>query len=208
MYKVIYNNVIIDLLESVRYVKYIPANKRVIATDKSSANCIIASNLKDRYLLKGVPIPEGCSYLQVELVPITSEEYYSLVNKEKSPFESGIKRFRKNKIEEFRKICNNNIISGIQVELSDNKLHHFTMELEDQLNLLEIRNLIALGESTFIYHESGGEYKEFSKEDMKKIIDEMFKHKQKQLLLFNKLKKHINELTNLDEINNLKYNEL
>ena len=94
MYKVIYNDVVIDLLKTVRYGKYIPATKRVIATNKSTANCIVASNLKDRYLLRGVPTPEGCPYIKVSLVPITDEEYYTLLGKEESPFESGIKKLR------------------------------------------------------------------------------------------------------------------
>lgn len=205
MYKVIYNDVVIDLLESVRYGKYIPATKRVVATDKSAANCIVASNLKDRYLLKGVPTPEGCNYLKVSLVPITNEEYYALLEKEESPFESGIKRLRRNKIDELRDICNKNIIEGLQIQLSDAKLHHFTMSIEDQLNLLEIRHLMSIGEQEFVYHETGGEYKTFTREDMQIIINEMFKHKQSHLLRFNNLKKHINQLINLDEISNITY---
>lgn len=200
-----YNDIVIDLLKSVRYGKYVPATKRMVATDKLSADCIVASNLKDRYLLKGVPVPEGCPYIKVSLIPITNEEYYSLLEKEESACDSGIKRIKQHKIDDLRSICNQNILEGIQVELSDKKLHHFTMSIEDQLNLLEIRNLIALGESSFTYHESGGEYKEFSKEDMERIIFEMFKHKQTQLSIFNKLKQHINNLDRIDEIIKIKY---
>lgn len=205
MYKVIYNGIVIDVLKTVRYGKYVPATKRVVATDPSSANCVVASNLKDRYLLKGVPIPDGCDYKVVSLVPISNEEYYSLVEKESSPYLTGIKRLKAAKINELREICDRNILSGVQVQLSDNKFHHFTMSIEDQLNLLEIRHLISIGETELIYHETGGEYKMYSVSDMQKIIDETFKHKQNQLLIFNKLKKYVNELNSIDEICKVKY---
>ena len=205
MYKVIYNDIVIDLLQSVRYGKYIPATKRVVATDRSAANCIVASNFKDRYLLKGVPIPEGCNYKQVSLVPISNEEYYLLLGESDNPYEDGIKRIKQHKISELREICNKNILNGVQVQLSDGLFHHFEMSIEDQLNLNEIRYLID-EQDVFIYHESGGEYIEFSKQDMKKIIDAAFKHKQHQLKHFNSLKKHINQLSNIDEISKITYN--
>lgn len=205
MYKIIYNNVVIDVLESIRYGKYISNTGRVIATNKTDANCIVASNLKDRYLLKGVPVPEGCTYVPVSVVPITSEEYFALLETDKSPADTGIRRLKEKKIDELRTCCNKNILEGLQVELSDNKLHHFALSIEDQLNLLEIRSLIASGETSFIYHESGGEYKEFSKEDMEIILSEAFKFKQNQLLTFNKLKKHVNQLTNIDKISKVTY---
>lgn len=205
MYKVVYDNVVIDAIEVVRYGKYIPTTKRVIATDKSNANCIVASNLKDRYLLKGVPIPEGCPYIQVSLIPISSDEYYSIIESDIPPIESGIKTLKQHKINELRDICHSNIVSGIQIELSDHKLHHFEMSIEDQLNLLEIKYLIDAGERSFIYHETNGEYKEYSLEDMNKIIDQTLQHKQKHLLTFNRLKKKVNSLNNITEISNIKY---
>ena len=205
MYKIIYNDTIIDVLKSIRYGKYIPATGRVIATDKSNADCIVASNLKDRYLLKGVPVPEGCPYIRVSIVPIMDEEYFELIDADQTPIEAGVRRLRESKIEELRNICNKTILEGLQIELSDKKLHHFALSIEDQINLLEIRNLIALGETSFIYHESGGDYQEFSKEDMEKIISEAFKYKQKQLINFNNLKKYINQLTNIDKISKVTY---
>ena len=205
MYKVIYNDIVIDLLESVRYGKYIPASKRVIATNKASANCIVASNLKDRYLLKGVPTPEGCPYLKVSVIPITNEEYYSLLEKQESPFETGIKRIKQSKISELRNICDHNIIEGVQVELTDGNLHHFAMSIEDQLNLLEIRYLMDKGQDNFIYHESGGEYREFSIQDMRLIIDATFAHKQKHLLHFNRLKSYVNSLSSINDITKVSY---
>lgn len=205
MYKVVYDNVVIDVLTSVRYGKYISGTGRVVATDKSVADCIVASNLKDRYLLKGVPVPEGCPYIQVSLVPIDEDEYNSLIDQESTNVEVGMRRFKQTKIEELRNICNESILAGLQVELSDKNLHHFTLSIEDQLNLLEIRNLIAAGETEFVYHESDGEYKLFSKEDMEKIILEAFRHKQHKLIRFNKLKQYVNQLASLDAISKVSY---
>ena len=70
-------------------------------------------------------------------------------------------------------ICHNRIIDGFRVVLSDGESHHFELSIEDQLNLLEIKSLIENGQKSFIYHETDSLSKEFSLEDMEKIIDSL-----------------------------------
>ena len=44
MYKLIYNNMVVDLLKEARYVRYMKNSKRWIGTDSQSAHGIMGSN--------------------------------------------------------------------------------------------------------------------------------------------------------------------
>ena len=209
MYKVVYDGIVIDLLETIRYAKYLTKSKRICLTDSSSANCIIGSNNKDRYHIRGVPYPEGCGFKTVSVIKIDEEEYKELQNQLKNSSETiitnGIRILKQNKIKEMSAICQSKIIEGTRILLSDNNLHHFKFSIEDQLNLLEIKSRIRDGEKTFIYHETNGVCKEYSDIDMLKIIDKLNKHKQEHLEYFNQLKQQINNLTTIADISDIDY---
>ena len=209
MYKILYKNMIIDVVDNIRYAKYLSNCNRTVITNKTCANCIIGSNNKDRYHLKGMPYPDGCDFKTVSAIKIDEKEYNDLQNKIKSNSTGinnyGINIVKKNKIQEMSKICHDKIIDGFRVQLSDGELHHFELSIEDQLNLLEIKSLLESGQKSFIYHETDGIYKEFSSEDMYKILKKAFEHKQQNLLYFNKLKNHIHKLNNINDISNIKY---
>lgn len=209
MYKVIYDNIVIDVIKTVKYARYLTKSKHTVITDKTSANCIIGSNNKDRYHLKGVPYPKGSNFKSVSLIEIDENEYNQLISelssKKDSITESGLRKLKNKKIEEMSDICHKTIINGINVVLEDNRSHHFELSIEDQINLLEIKYLIDKGDSTFIYHETDCLSKEYSVNDMQKIIDESFSFKQKNLIHFNKLKNYINNLSNINDVTNVTY---
>lgn len=206
MYKIVYNDIVIDVIETIRYAKYLSKSKHTVITSKASANCIIGSNNKDRYHIKGVPYPKDCNFKTVSIIEIDEKEYKELINnKSNTIIDSGIRQLKQNKIKEMSNVCHDKITTGIRVILSDNKVHHFELSLEDQLNLLEIKYLIDKGETSFIYHETDCLCKEYSLEDMQKIIDASLKHKQHHLTYFNKLKNHINKLQNINEITEIEY---
>ena len=209
MYKVIYDNVVIDVLENVKYGKYLTKSKHVVTSSRASANCIISSNNQDKYHLKGVPYPDGSNFKSVSLVKIDENEYNELISKftknKKSITESGLRNVKNNKIKEMSDICHQTIVNGTNIILSDRHSHHFELSIEDQINLLEIKYLIDKGETSFIYHETNCLSKEYSLKDMKKIIDELFEFKQKNLIHFNKLKNHINNLSNINDVTNVTY---
>lgn len=203
-----YNNIVIDVLKEIKYAKILKKSGHTVVTNKTVANCIMASNNKDRYHLKGVPYPEGHNLKTVTVIKITEDEYNSLLHniKDNETFiDCGIRSLRQNKIKEMSEVCHKKIIGGKRILLSDNKLHHFELSLEDQVNLLEIKYLIDHGDTTFIYHETDGLCKEYSLTDMKYIIQELLKHKQYHIRYFNTLKNHINTLTHINEISAVYY---
>lgn len=208
MYKVLYDNIVIDVLDEIKYARFLSKSGHTVITDATSANCIIASNNKDRYHIKGVPYPKGCKFKTVTLVQIDEDEYRKLLsqlNNSDSIVDNGIRLLKQKKIAEMSNACHDKIVNGIRIILSDNKIHHFELSLEDQVNLLEIKYMIDKGQQKFVYHETDGICKEYSLEDMQKIIDESFKHKQNNLLYFNSLKHYISTLNNIYDIIDLEY---
>lgn len=205
MYKVIYNESVIDILKEIKYAKYMTKSKRIYVTDRFNFNCILASNNVEGYHLNGVPYPTGSNMKTVSLIEMSNAEIDELMESNDT-VDTGLRAMRKVKIQELREHCNKAIVAGVNVMLSDNEYHHFALTIEDQLNLLEIQNLILMGENKIMYHETNGIHREFSVEDMSKIILSANRHKNDQLLHFNMLKKYVNQLTSIDAISAVDYN--
>ena len=55
MYKIIYNNQIIDVIKELRFVKYLPKTKKSITVDERQANGILSSNNSIIYHIEGTP---------------------------------------------------------------------------------------------------------------------------------------------------------
>ena len=74
MYKIIYQNMIIDVMNKIKYCKYVRIANRTLLCDKTSANCIVSSDGSQIYHIKNTEmIPEN--YKSVEIVEIDKEEY-------------------------------------------------------------------------------------------------------------------------------------
>lgn len=78
MYKIIENNQIIDVMESLRFVKYLPKTKRSIEIDERQANGILSSDASVIYHIAGTKdiFPEG--YKTVRYEKIEEDEYKRL----------------------------------------------------------------------------------------------------------------------------------
>lgn len=81
MYKVIFQNMIIDAIEFPYYVKWIERYGRPFPSDESSANGIGSSDNTTFYHIDGMPcFPEKCNYKTVKLIKITEDEYKTLIS--------------------------------------------------------------------------------------------------------------------------------
>ena len=208
MYKVMMNNVVIDVLEELKYVRYLKKSKRLVVVNDPSASCIAASNNTDVYHIEGSPYPEGLQIKTVTVSSITADEYSELLsslNKNETVVQRGLRYIKQNKLKEMSDICHTNIVRGTRVFLSDKQFHHFELTVEDQVNLLDIRYGLDAGIESFVYHETGKVCKEYSATDMRTIVDTLYKHKQKHLQYFNKLKREINDLQSIDDVINVRY---
>lgn len=74
-YKVMNNNMVLDLLTEVQWVRYLPLSKRLIVTDSQSANGIMGSDHNTVYHLLGKPNTFTEELKSVTVVAIDKIEY-------------------------------------------------------------------------------------------------------------------------------------
>ena len=78
MYKIIYNNQIIDVMKKIRYVKCLPRSQRTLSVDKNQANGILSSDSSVIYHIKGTLNTFKMPKKSIDIVPIEEEEYLEL----------------------------------------------------------------------------------------------------------------------------------
>ena len=77
-YKLMSNNMVIDLLTEARWVRYLPNAKRFVATDSQAANGIMGSDHDTVYHVFGKPYNFNGEIKTVEVVKIDGMEYNML----------------------------------------------------------------------------------------------------------------------------------
>ena len=100
---------------------------------------------------------------------------------------------RASKISELKYYCNKTITDGIDVKLSDGETRHFSMSLEDQINLLTM---------AYLSDESV-----YSTKDMKTIITETNAFKNSHIAKFKQLENRVNSLNTIQEVSAVNYHE-
>lgn len=100
---------------------------------------------------------------------------------------------RASKIAELKHHCNKAITNGLNIKLSDGETRHFSMSLEDQINLLTM---------AYLADESV-----YSIEDMNIIIAETNAFKNRHIAKFKQLKDRVNSLNTIQEVSAVNYHE-
>lgn len=78
-FKIIYNALVIDILDSVQYVRWLKRGKKFVKTDMTSAHGILASDGINVYHLDGMPEFDGMgNYKTVQMIEIDEEKYHRL----------------------------------------------------------------------------------------------------------------------------------
>lgn len=80
MYKVIFNNLIIDVMEKPRYTRFLPKSQRIVGTDRLAATGIMSSNGEEVYHLEGKTNNYPEKLKTVQLIKIEKEEFERLKN--------------------------------------------------------------------------------------------------------------------------------
>lgn len=166
-------------------------------------------------------------YKTVDIVRIDEDEYHALLNaievgedieveqKIDSPVEEEVsvnhneivtvEYLKSSKIAEMKNICNKTIESGIDVVMSDDTTHHFSLTTQDQLNLITLSSMISAGETEISYHADGELCKFYSAEDIATVIRAATDHKSYHIAYFNSLKWYIGSMDAIEEISAVKY---
>lgn len=218
-YKVIGNGTVLDVLKSPKYITFQERNNLIVLCNRSGARGVISTDGSTVWHVLGwerIPIPNIAS---VQLVEIGEEEYEMLKNNmgadtpgaedetqiELEPSEITLEYLKEKKIAKMKTICEETIISGVDVVFSDGLKHHFDLTIEDQINLISLKEMITAGAKEIPYHESGCLCKMYSPEDITVLLDAASNHKTYQVTYFNSLKGYINSLKEIDAVNNVYY---
>lgn len=101
--------------------------------------------------------------------------------------------------------CNKIITNGFDAILSDGENHHFSLTIQDQLNLITLSSMVAAGETVIPYHADGELCKGYSIEDITTIINTATSFKTYHVTYFNSLKVYIDSMNDINEVNNVVY---
>ena len=225
-YKVIKDNEIIDVLDNITFVKIQITHNRLIVCPEKFAQGILSSNGENIWFVDGIIEENINKYEVVELIKIDETEYNILKDAlisnefievpeepEEQPIEPGLTEdelntlefVRDSKIAEMNNICNTMITQGFDVILSDKKSHHFDFSVDDQLNMMSLKELIIAGETLIPYHASNEPCKFYSVEDIQIILNAGTKLKTYHVTYFNALKQYIKSLRSINTVSKVFY---
>lgn len=114
---------------------------------------------------------------------------------------------RQNKLREVSLACQKAITDGFDLALSDGKVHHFSLTVEDQANLNDACIRVMRGDEQIMYHADGEEATVFTAHQMQEIINAADKHKTYHIVYHNSMKTWINALRRATTIAAVKYGD-
>lgn len=206
---------VIDAIENPTYITWNASAEAIEVCESTTTNImgVISSNATIIWQIDGKELfPEWLGLLSVICEDIEKQEYDMLVERlrpdedvPEEPDDTHIQKLRRSKVNEMSRSCFEVITNGIDVELSDGNIYHFSLTVEDQLNLITISSMISEGQNTLPYHADGEQCVFFSADDMLKVIETATNFKTYHTTYFNSLKTYILALETIDEIKSVYY---
>lgn len=204
-----------------QFVKYSKNNIFLRCNELDHPHGILASDSSTIYLVDGWDTCDSQDYSTVSLVAVNEEEYetlYALLEQSRSgeavtwPREDDaewadvtLEWAQDTMIERMSAACNDTIVAGVDVVLTDGKTYHFSLALEDQLNLLSLQGMISAGADAVPYHADGEECRYYSAEDFALLATAATTWKLYQESYFNSLRGYIRSMESIAEIRNVVY---
>ena len=195
----------------------------LISCTEQEAECI---QIEDNYYHAGwmKAVREDIGAITADVIEIDKEEYdelYELIEHdeeiepypepepspepEPEPEDITVAYAKKLKLKDMSNTCNNIIFAGIDVVLSDEETHHFSLTEYDQLNLFKLETLARSGQEVLPYHEDGELCKFYPTADIITIANAATQYITYHTTYFNSLKAYINSLRSLNTISKVTY---
>ncbi len=210
MYKVIYDNKVIDVIKYPIYLRFLPYDN-VVTTGQATAHGVACSDGDTYFALSAEGLALHPKIKLVTMQEIEETEYADLLAKLNQGQEilnesQELLNAKSSRIAALSSLCKAKIYAGFTILLSDGNEHAFKLTAEDQLNLLRIEaQLVNPEQDTFIYHSTNQPCRAFSRDDMRKIINAANLHTLYHTTYFNVAKQYINTLSNIEDIHKFTY---
>lgn len=228
-YKLIGNGEFIGVATSDDFRKYQSKHRIILICNEDSAQYVQVNEklYRDNWLS---PVStESIGYEEANVIAIDKDEYDALYEametgeeiklvdeehdvQEEMPQiapeeEVTIEYLKNSKINEMSIACNKAITNGFDVVLSDGETYHFSLTIQDQLNLIMLSAMVSAGETVIPYHADGELCRYYSCQDISTISAAATAHKTYHITYFNSLKSWIDSLDNIQDIASVRYGD-
>lgn len=226
-YKIILNDTVVGAITSSNFIRYSSQVSCFLSADETTGEYIDYKGQRYRcpWML---PTTTDYSFIEATILPIEEEEYNILAAAMASdevipayeepepipdpvypePFvsiedQATLQFVRDSKITEMSRTCRTVIEGGIDIELQDGT-HHFSLDTQDQLNLISL-GAMADTQELIPYHADGEICKFYTAAEIKSIVAAATAHKIYHTTYYNALKGYINSLETIQEISEIYY---
>lgn len=227
-YKVIKDGEFVGVGTSYELRKYQKKHGMLIVSEENTAQYIQVGDVLYRdnwfkiltsdtipYETADVSVIEENEYQQLFEAIEKGEEISILVENDADPTQEDVaiaeetdvtvEYLKSQKAKEMSYACNQTIVNGFDIELSDKKTHHFSLTVQDQLNLITLSSLAASGETNIPYHADGELCEYFSANDIGLVIRTATELKTYHTTYYNSLKLYIQSLDNREDVADVYY---
>lgn len=135
---------------------------------------------------------------------ISVDDFVEITNKSADELIDSIDNIKAQKLNELSAICNETIYSGIDVETTEG-IEHFSLEIEDQINISAQATAVRNGAIEVPYHADDKGCRMFSVEEMLAVEAHAYMYKTFNTTYFNKLKTWVLRCETVEEINSILY---
>ena len=228
-YKIIKNSDFIGIATSYDFRRYQKKHNILLACDENLAQYIQIGEClyRDNWLC---PVTtDKIPYIEAKIISIEKEEYDLLqksvkageevilpptldedveedMAEEVDPVKEVTLDFiKEQKIKEMSKACNQIIEKGVDVTLSDDQSHHFSLTTQDQLNLISLQTMIISGQTSIPYHADNEPCRFFSSDELKIVLTAAMNYITYHESYFNSLKTYINSFEDIESISKIEY---
>ena len=224
-YKILSNNEFINIASSRNFITYSPIAECFLHTDEQQGEYIEVDSQLYRSTWMA-PIIKHMPFVEAAIIEITEEEYYifaaAIASHEPpiipsdeedeedtsghgmSPIDAASLEYVKEaKVTEMNNACHTTIESGFDLELQG-IVHHFSLTIQDQLNLFSL-SALAQTQELIPYHADGETCIFYSSEEINAIVEAAENFKIYQTTYYNALKNYINSLETIEEVSAIEY---
>ena len=228
-FKIIENETVIGTATNLDFARYSEKSGRVhickaiegqyvVVNGKYYRDDWMLATSKDSYVDWSPAVVVSIPEAEYDILNRGDESETKIVNTEKTGTDISEKVFthdetvtldfvRKRKLSELSSECERSIENGFDLVLGDGVSHHFSLTIQDQLNLLDLQKALNEG-NDLVYHADGELAQFYGEDDARDILIGATKWKQYNIVLYNNLKHWINSIEDISVIDAIKYDSV